>query len=51
MNEGGMAAALCISILNGAIRRLQINWNPAHRSCWIRPCIRGCPQFGAFRAE
>jgi len=35
MNEGGMAAALSIIIFNGAIRRLQINGNAAHRSRWI----------------
>ena len=51
MNEDGMAAALCIIIIHGDIRRGQINRNPAHRSCWVHPWIRRRPKCGAFRAE
>ena len=51
MNEDGMAAALCIIIIHGDIRRGQIKMNPAHRSCWVHPWIRRRPNCGAFRAE
>jgi len=51
INEDGMAAALCIIIIHGAIRRGQINRNPAHRSCWVRPWIRRRPKVGTFRGD
>ena len=50
INQDGMAAALCISIIHGVIRRGQINRKVAHRSCWVRPWIR-LPKVGAFHAE
>ena len=45
-----MAAAVCIIIILGAIRRIRNNRRPVRRSCWVRPWIRRRPQFGAFHA-
>ena len=45
-----MAAAVCIIIILGAIRRRRNSRRPVRRSCWVRPWIRRCPQFGAFHA-
>lgn len=49
-DEDGMAEALCIISILGAIRRRRINRNPAYRSCCVPPRIWKCPKFGEFHA-
>jgi hypothetical protein len=49
IGEDGMAAALFIIIIVGAIRKgLVNNGNHTCKLCWVRPWIRRRPIFGAF---
>ena len=46
--EDGIAAALRITIIVGAIRKRLIKRPHARRLCWVRPWITIYPIFGAF---